>query len=420
MMMMMRTLPGVTSSAIEHVSCQSNPSSPTIARAQYGLPRSQASRLHAVSNSTSLKITLTCNKLSFNPFLAGELLGLSSCVKIGPAVRRAPVHKICAQAADASASDAYPEGSVKAGDVEVPKPAMGRVKIGIYFATWWALNVVFNIYNKKVLNAFPFPWLTSALSLAMGSVFMLSLWGLRLVEPPDVDAEFWKGLAPVAILHTIGFVAATVSLSKIAVSSHHIIKSLEPACSVIISKLFMGEDFPLSVYFSIVPIIGGCGLAAASEVDFSMIGFLGAMLSNIAFVFRNIASKRGMKAGKSVGGMNYYACLSMMSFVLLLPFAFVVEGPKVWAAGWTTAIQSVGRQFPLWVVLQCLLYHLHNQVSYMSLDQISPLSFSIGNTMKRVTVIATSILIFRNPVSPINAIGAAIAILGTFFYSQAK
>ncbi|CAM8879348.1 unnamed protein product [Rhodiola kirilowii] len=32
-----------------------------------------------------------------------------------------------------------------------------KLKIGVYFATWWALNVVFNIYNKKVLNAFPFP-----------------------------------------------------------------------------------------------------------------------------------------------------------------------------------------------------------------------------------------------------------------------
>src|ERR1035441_6312173 len=44
-----------------------------------------------------------------------------------------------------------------------------RIKISIYFATWWSLNVVFNIYNKKVLNAFPFPWLTSTLSLAAGS-----------------------------------------------------------------------------------------------------------------------------------------------------------------------------------------------------------------------------------------------------------
>lgn len=54
----------------------------------------------------------------------------------------------------------------------------------------------------------------------------------------------------------------------------------------------------------------------------------------------------------------------------------------------------------------------------MSLDEISPLTFSIGNTMKRISVIVSSIIIFHTPVQPINALGAAIAILGTFLYSQ--
>lgn len=54
----------------------------------------------------------------------------------------------------------------------------------------------------------------------------------------------------------------------------------------------------------------------------------------------------------------------------------------------------------------------------MSLDQISPLTFSIGNTMKRISVIVSSIIIFRTPVRPVNALGAAIAIFGTFLYSQ--
>lgn len=71
-----------------------------------------------------------------------------------------------------------------------------------------------------------------------------------------------------------------------------------------------------------------------------------------------------------------------------------------------------------WVVAQSVFYHLYNQVSYMSLDEISPLTFSIGNTMKRVTVIVSSIIIFHTAVRPINAAGAAIAILGTFLYSQ--
>ncbi|KAJ0452747.1 putative sugar phosphate transporter domain-containing protein [Helianthus annuus] len=45
--------------------------------------------------------------------------------------------------------------------------AAKRVKIGVYFATWWFLNVIFNIYNKKVLNVFPYPWLTSTFHLLL-------------------------------------------------------------------------------------------------------------------------------------------------------------------------------------------------------------------------------------------------------------
>lgn len=303
---------------------------------------------------------------------------------------------------------------------QVPKSEVAqKLKISIYFATWWALNVVFNIYNKKVLNAFPYPWLTSTLSLAVGSLIMLLSWATRIAETPKTDLEFWKNLFPVAVAHTIGHVAATVSMSKVAVSFTHIIKSGEPAFSVLVSRFLLGESFPVPVYLSLIPIIGGCALAAVTELNFNMIGFMGAMISNLAFVFRNIFSKRGM-TGKSVSGMNYYACLSMLSLVILTPFAIAMEGPQMWAAGWQEALSQIGPNFVWWVAAQSIFYHLYNQVSYMSLDQISPLTFSIGNTMKRISVIVSSIIIFRTPVQPVNALGAAIAVLGTFIYSQAK
>jgi hypothetical protein len=47
-----------------------------------------------------------------------------------------------------------------------------------------------------------------------------------------------------------------------------------------------------------------------------------------------------------------------------------------------------------------IFYHLYNQASYMVLDQgISPVTFSVGNTMKRVAVVVSSVLFFKNPVS---------------------
>ncbi|KAF1868631.1 hypothetical protein Lal_00036069 [Lupinus albus] len=306
---------------------------------------------------------------------------------------------------------AYEADRSEVEGIQGPSEAAKKVKIGIYFATWWALNVVFNIYNKKVLNAYPYPWLTSTLSLACGSLMMLISWATRIAETPKTDLEFWKSLFPVAVAHTIGHVAATVSMSKVAVSFTHIIKSGEPAFSVLVSRFILGETFPVPVYLSLVPIIGGCALAAVTELNFNMIGFMGAMISNLAFVFRNIFSKKGMK-GKSVSGMNYYACLSILSLVILTPFAIAVEGPQMWAAGYQTALSQIGPQFLWWVVAQ--------SVSYMSLDEISPLTFSIGNTMKRISVIVSSIIIFHTPIQPVNALGAAIAVFGTFLYSQAK
>eukprot|EP00897_Mesotaenium_endlicherianum_P009881 jgi/Mesen1/8921/ME000548S08429 len=355
----------------------------------------------------------TLPSLSRTSFVAGSL-------RIAP-VGRCQTPKKCSRLS--IVAQAQVNASAGDGPADVPDEQMEdagkKLKIGVYFVIWWSLNVVFNIYNKKVLNAFPYPWLTSTLSLAAGVLIMLISWGTRLVEVPKTDQAFWKTLAPVALMHTIGHVAATVSMSKVAVSFTHIIKSSEPAFSVVVQSL-MGEQYPAAVYLSLLPIIGGCGLAAMTELNFNMGGFMGAMISNLAFVFRNIFSKKGMSTGTKVGGLNYYACLSILSLFFLTPFAFWQEGPKLWAAGWQTANQTVGPQIFWWVAAQSFFYHMYNQVSYMSLDEISPLTFSIGNTMKRVTVIVSSVIIFKTAVRPINAAGAAIAILGTFLYSQAQ
>jgi drug/metabolite transporter (DMT)-like permease len=61
-------------------------------------------------------------------------------------------------------------------------------------------------------------------------------------------------------------------MSKVAVSFTHIIKSGEPAFSVLVSTFLLGEAFPMPVYLSLLPIIGGCALAAITELNFNMIG----------------------------------------------------------------------------------------------------------------------------------------------------
>ncbi|GMN48575.1 hypothetical protein TIFTF001_017741 [Ficus carica] len=364
----------------------------------------------SISNSNS-------NGLSHLPIFPTQLSRLNLSSKIPSA--SPPSHLPPAAAAS---SDPNAEGDSN-DVVSDPKPSSGNnktLKLAVVFGLWYFQNIVFNIYNKKALNVFPFPWLLASFQLFVGSIWMLLLWSLNLQPRPKISKPFILALLGPALFHTVGHISACVSFSKVAVSFTHVIKSSEPVFSVVFSS-FLGDKYPLTVWLSILPIVLGCSLAAVTEVSFNLQGLWGALISNVGFVLRNIYSKKSLQSFKEVNGLNLYGWISIISLLYLFPVAVFVEGSQ-WIQGYHKAIQSVGKAstFYIWVLLSGVFYHLYNQSSYQALDEISPLTFSVGNTMKRVVVIVSTVLVFRNPVRPLNALGSAIAIFGTFLYSQAN
>lgn len=322
--------------------------------------------------------------------------------------------------AAASSTEANPEPEPESEEAAAKNKKAKSLQLGIVFGLWYFQNIVFNIFNKKALNVFPYPWLLASFQLFAGSVWMLVLWSFKLYPCPKISKPFIVALLGPALFHTVGHISACVSFSKVAVSFTHVIKSAEPVFSVIFSS-FLGDTYPLAVWLSILPIVMGCSLAAVTEVSFNLGGLSGAMISNVGFVLRNIYSKRSLQSFKEIDGLNLYGCITILSLFYLFPVAVFVEGPSHWVQGYHKAIASVGKPstFYVWVLLSGVFYHLYNQSSYQALDEISPLTFSVGNTMKRVVVIVSSVLVFRNPVRLLNALGSAIAIFGTFLYSQA-
>jgi hypothetical protein len=70
----------------------------------------------------------------------------------------------------------------------------------------------------------------------------------------------------------------------------------------------------------------------------------------------------------------------------------ILKMAKVFSTDCTSRLQS-----------QHLPSSLGLQLSYMVLDLgITPVTFSVGNTMKRVAVVVSAVLFFKNPVSPLN------------------
>uniref|UniRef100_A0A7S3QP47 Sugar phosphate transporter domain-containing protein n=1 Tax=Dunaliella tertiolecta TaxID=3047 RepID=A0A7S3QP47_DUNTE len=300
--------------------------------------------------------------------------------------------------------------------------------LGSLFAGWYLFNIQFNIYNKFVLKAFPQPLTCTTVQFVVGATLAALFWITGIVKRPTVNKSTIISVLPLAMVHTLGNLLTNVSLGAVAVSFTHTIKAMEPAFSVALSALFLGEQPHPLVVATLLPIMGGVAMASMSEATFNWRGFLSAMGSNLTFQSRNVFSKKLMAKAPPVDGeqpvqldnFNLFSIITLLSAALLLPVTLVVEGWRLTPA----RMLDMGITEPYGiiqgVILSGVLFHLYQQVSYMILQRVSPVTHSIGNCVKRVAVIVASVLVFRNPMPLQNALGTAIALLGVFAYSQVK
>jgi solute carrier family 35 protein E1 len=290
------------------------------------------------------------------------------------------------------------------------------------FACWYGFNIVFNIYNKQILKTFPYPVTVTLIELGVGSALICAMWASGAKKPPTLTKEMLKPIAPLAVIHAVGNLLTNVSLGKVAVSFTHTIKAMEPFFSVLLSALFLGDIPSLAVVGALVPVVGGVALASMTEVSFCWAGFLAAMGSNITFQSRNVLSKKmmGLSSIKgAIDNINLFSVITMLSCLVCLPIAVSMEGVKFTPA----AISAVGVSFQdlsRRLLIAGFCFQMYQQISYMILSRVSPVTHAVGNCMKRVTVIVVTLLYFKNPVSPLNMAGTALALSGVFLYSRAK
>lgn len=119
---------------------------------------------------------------------------------------------------------------ISVASIDEKKGLAHSLKVGALFGLWYALNIGYNIYNKKVLNLVPsLTYSVAFLQLFIGLFYVFPLWAFGVRKAPELNNEELKNLIPVAVLHTLTHLGAVVSLGAGAVSFTHIVKAAEPA-----------------------------------------------------------------------------------------------------------------------------------------------------------------------------------------------
>lgn len=290
------------------------------------------------------------------------------------------------------------------------------------FALWYVFSIGYNIFSKRALNMAPtLAWTTACLQMSMGLAYVLPLWLFGFRDRPRLAGNDIVRLIPVAVLHSLVHIGGVVSMGAGAVSFTYIVKASEPALSALLAAA-TGSILPLTVYLTLLPTMFGVALASVSELSFSWKSFNYAMLSNIASASRGIVGKKAInrRLGKSMTPSNLYAILTIMATCVLIPITLAMEGSVL-----PSAIASLRASKQLgWYLgetfLASLFYYLYNEFAFLCLDNVTPVTHAIGNTLKRVFIIISSMLVFGNKMNLRGALGSVLAVGGVLMYSLEK
>ncbi|CRG97859.1 triose phosphate transporter, putative [Plasmodium gallinaceum] len=301
-----------------------------------------------------------------------------------------------------------------------------KVKLIFLLITWYALNVLYNVDNKRALNMIKLPWLISCIQLFVGWIFIFIYWISGYKKVPKIYSYdlFLKNILIQSVCHILVHFGAVMSMSQTSVSFTHVVKACEPVFTAILSILLLKQYMKLNKYISLLVIVSGVVCASVKELHFTWISFWCATISNFGSSMRSIYAKKMMTQKSSIGenlnASNIYSLITIFSALISLPLVLIFEGRSAYS--FLTNYQSTQsihsfRDIVVKIFLSGMWYYLNNEVAFMCLEKINQITHAVANSVKRVVIIVSSIIIFKTQITLLGAVGSAVAIFGTFLYS---
>ncbi|KAL3869201.1 hypothetical protein ACJMK2_041911 [Sinanodonta woodiana] len=225
-------------------------------------------------------------------------------------------------------------------------------------------------------------------------------------------------IIPLSLGKFVSSVLSQVSIWKVSVSYAHTVKATLPLFTVIITRLFFGEKQTLPVYLSLVPIISGVVIATLTEISFDLIGLMSALFATLEFSLQTIFSKKTLK-DTGLHYMNLLVIFSRLAALFFFPIWLMYDVNRIIQD--ENVINSKNKMMILGLLIcDGLLNMLQNVFAFTVLAMVAPLSYAVANATKRLVIIGASLLLLKNPVTPMNIVGILIAVVGVLFYNKAK
>jgi len=280
---------------------------------------------------------------------------------------------------------------------------------------WILMSCSVILFNKFLyVTVFPYPITLTCIHMAFAST---ATWSLRLtgyLEGPSFGWAVWmRNVAPIGVLYAISLATSNLGAARLSVSFVQMIKALTPLVTLAASVVLRVESASRKQAAVVAAMCVGIVVASYGEILWNTVGVAFQVTSVVAegsrLVVTQILLQQHLPKSSPLVSVSIFA---PPSFLLLAPVAYTFEGNALA----TLATPEVG----FLVLLNTLTAFVLNIAVVILVSRTSGLILTLAGIVKDIALIIVSVFIFWNPVTLIQIVGYAIALLGLNAYNDLK
>ncbi|KAI9006958.1 triose-phosphate transporter family-domain-containing protein [Hyaloraphidium curvatum] len=295
----------------------------------------------------------------------------------------------------------------------------------VWTLLYFLVNLGITIHNKVVLATlgFRFPWLLTAVHSATTFMGAISLIPLGVFQPSNkLTTADQVTLAGFSVLYTVNIAVSNISLGMVSLPFHQIVRAMGPAVTVILELLVYGKSRSRRVYLTLVPVCLGVALSSAGDLEFTWMGAAMTVFGVILACWKQLVTNQLLVGPLKLHPLDLLWRMSLLSAIQCAAIS-QLNGETQRLTGYMDKLSSGGMPFD-WstftfhMTTNAVLAFLINYVSFAAAAIIGPLAISVAANVKQVMVIILSIFMFGFRMTPLNAIGVPVTLLGGMLYSR--
>lgn len=293
--------------------------------------------------------------------------------------------------------------------------SVGSLSLYMFF------SISLTFYQKSLLKVLPFP-LTIVLSHLVLKYLLAAL--LRNYLECTYDNKrttlnwqlYWRRLAAPGVCSALDIGLSQCSLEFITITMYTMVKSTSVVFIYVCALLFGLERMQYSMLTVVLLISGGLSLFTYESTEFSVLGFMMALIasgtSGVRWTLSQLVMQRQEMGLANPIDMIYH--IQPWMIISILPFAILFEGVDIaCSADFVLFLDRDHLNLVLGkVLLGCLLAFLMDCAEFLSLRITSSVTLCVTGVFKEVCTLLLAIFANGDQLNALNAIGLLVCVTG--------